>query len=333
MERADGRIRNAAVQRGYARRRKGHGRRNRERRDDDRRRWRLRGRCRRGEPGGQDEPCVHRWRRVARVPRRQRAAGCRRSRRSAVMQQPIFIANWKMHHGPRAAREFVAQFLRLYPRHSGRTVILCPPIISVEAVAMSLKERPEIGIGAQNISTEPKGAFTGECSASMAHEAGAAYVLVGHSERRHVFGEVSEQTALKCLRGFESGLLPILCVGETLAQREAGDAKKVVVDQLRVGLEKLSPEQIRKMLIAYEPVWAIGTGKTATPSDASTMHAVIHTRLGEIIGSDASGNAVLYGGSVNEGNARSLLGSPGVAGLLVGGASLDPAGWARICQA
>jgi triosephosphate isomerase (TIM) len=249
------------------------------------------------------------------------------------MQTPIFVANWKMHHGPRAAREFVAQFARQYPKHSGRSVILCPSAISIEAVAMSLHDRPEIGTGAQNISTEPKGAFTGECSASMVREAGAAYTLVGHSERRHIFGETNEQTALKCVRAFEGGLMPILCVGETLAQREAGTTETTVIEQLRAGLSKLSADYVRKMPIAYEPVWAIGTGKTATPNDAAAVHAVIHQTLAEIIGDSTGSNAVLYGGSVNEGNAKSLLAAPGVAGLLVGGASLDPAGWARICQA
>ena len=249
------------------------------------------------------------------------------------MQTPILVANWKMHHGPRAAREFVAQFLKLYPKHSGRTVILCPSAVSIEAVATSLRDRPEIGVGVQNIWTEPKGAFTGECSGSMAREAGASYALVGHSERRHVFGETNEQTALKCAQAFEAGLVPILCIGETIAQREAGATETVVVEQLRAGLKKLSVEQIRRIPIAYEPVWAIGTGRNATPPDASATHAVIRRALIELAGKEAERGTVLYGGSVNAGNAGSLLAATGVSGLLVGGASLDPAGWAGICQA
>jgi len=249
------------------------------------------------------------------------------------MQTPIFVANWKMHHGPRAAREFVAQFLKLYSKHSGRTVILCPSAVSIEAVATSLRDRPEIWTGVQNIWTEPKGAFTGECSASMAREAGAAYALVGHSERRHVFGETNEQTALKCARALEAGLLPMLCVGETLEQREAGETESVVIDQLRGGLATLLPDQIRRIPIAYEPVWAIGTGKNATPQDASATHLVIRRALVEMAGKEAEQNAVLYGGSVSAGNAGLLLAARGVSGLLVGGASLDPAGWANICQA
>jgi triosephosphate isomerase len=199
-------------------------------------------------------------------------------------------------------------------------------------VSTSLAGRPEILTGVQNIHTEPKGAFTGECSATMAREAGATIAIVGHSERRHVFGETIEQTALKCLRAFEAGLTPMLCVGEKIDQREGGTTEAVVIEQLRGGLAKLSPRQILQMPIAYEPVWAIGTGKTATPADASAVHAVIRATLVDIAGKGASEIPILYGGSVNEGNAASLLAAAGVSGLLVGGASLDPAGWARICQ-
>lgn len=248
------------------------------------------------------------------------------------MQSPIFAANWKMHHGPRAAREFVTQFLKMFPRHKGRTVILSPSAIAVEAVASSLEERPEIHVGVQNIWTEPKGAFTGECSAAMAKEAGASVVIVGHSERRHVFGETIEETALKCLRAVEAGMTPMLCVGEKIDQREAGTTEQVVIEQLRGGLSKLSPGQIVEMAIAYEPVWAIGTGKTATTADASAVHRVIRTTLEEIAGPGAASIPILYGGSVNESNAASLLAADDVSGLLVGGASLDPAGWARICS-
>lgn len=248
------------------------------------------------------------------------------------MRGPIFAANWKMHHGPKAARDFVAQFLKAYPRRDDRTVILAPSAVSIEAVSSALGDRKEILTGVQNIHTEPKGAFTGECSASMAKEAGAQVVIVGHSERRHVFGETIEQTSLKCLRAFEAGMTPMLCVGEKIEQREAGTTEKVVIEQLRGGLEKLTKNQILQMPIAYEPVWAIGTGKTATPADASAVHKVIRQTLVEIAGNGASRTPILYGGSVNEGNAASLLASADVSGLLVGGASLDHAGWARICS-
>jgi triosephosphate isomerase len=247
------------------------------------------------------------------------------------MRAPIFAANWKMHHGPTAARAFVAQFLKTYPRRDDRTVILAPSAVAIEAVASALSDRKEILTGVQNIWTEPKGAFTGECSASMAREAGAQVVIVGHSERRHVFGETIEQTALKCLRAFEAGMTPMLCVGEKIEQREAGTTEQVVIEQLRGGLAKLTREQVLKMPVAYEPVWAIGTGKTATPDDASAVHKVIRQTLGEIAGSGASQTPILYGGSVNESNAAALLAASDVSGLLVGGASLDPGVWARIC--
>lgn len=248
------------------------------------------------------------------------------------MQKPIFAANWKMHHGPNVAREFMAQFLKLYPRRSQRSVILCPSAVALEAVATSRGERTEILVGVQNIHTEPKGAFTGECSAIMARQAGATVAIVGHSERRHVFGETIEETSLKCLRAFEAGMTPMLCVGEKIEQREANTTEQVVIEQLRGGLAKLTPEQIVLMPIAYEPVWAIGTGKTATPADASAVHKVIRATLVELAGHGAENMPILYGGSVNEGNAESLLAAPDVGGLLVGGASLDAAGWARICQ-
>src|ERR1041385_5348795 len=162
------------------------------------------------------------------------------------MQTPVFAANWKMHHGPSAGREFVKKFTALYEKRGDRTVILCPPAVALDAVAQALGDRTDIGVGVQNIWTEPKGAFTGECSATMAREAGASYALVGHSERRHVFGETNEQTALKCVRAFEAGLLPLLCVGETLAQREAGSTNAVVVEQVKAGVAMLTPAQIKR---------------------------------------------------------------------------------------
>lgn len=249
-----------------------------------------------------------------------------------MMQSPILAANWKMHHGPAAARDFVARFLAAYPPRSDRTVILAPSAVAIEAVATAVSSRNDIRVGVQNIWTEPKGAFTGECSASMAAEAGATFAIVGHSERRHVFGESNEQTALKVQRALEAGLVPMLCVGETIAQRESGVTEAVVIEQLRAGLSRAEKSQLRGLPIAYEPVWAIGTGKTATPADASAVHAVIRSTLGELGVPDHESTPILYGGSVNDGNAASLLAAAGVAGLLVGGASLDPAGWARICE-
>jgi triosephosphate isomerase len=245
---------------------------------------------------------------------------------------PVFIGNWKMHHGPRAARELTARFLAAYPPRSDRRVVICPPAISIAVVADMLASRTDVAAGAQNIWTETKGAFTGETSAPMVAEAGGRYVLVGHSERRHVFGETNAETAKKCSVALSTNLVPVLCVGEKIEQREAGTTEQVVLDQLREGLALVTDDALGGMLIAYEPVWAIGTGKTATPDDAAVVHAVLRRALHERAGAAAAaGIPILYGGSVNATNARALLDAPNVNGLLVGGASLDGEGWAAIC--
>ena len=248
------------------------------------------------------------------------------------MHRPVLAANWKMNHGPSTAREFMRSFLAHYPRRSDRTVVFFPPAASLPAVVESLHGRPDLMAGVQNIHWEDKGAFTGETSASIAREAGARVVLVGHSERRHVFGETDEQTARKCAAAARAGLLPMLCVGEKLEERERGDTEQVVLRQLRAGVAALDAAHVATMLIAYEPVWAIGTGRTATPGDASAVHAVIRAALHDVIGEKAGHSAILYGGSVNRDNARSLLTAPDVDGLLVGGASLDAEGWATIAR-
>jgi triosephosphate isomerase (TIM) len=248
------------------------------------------------------------------------------------MQRPVFAANWKMNLGPSQARAFIAAFTARWTPHTDRTVIFFPPAISVDAVVHALGSRRDLATGVQNVWTEEKGAFTGETSAPMAKEAGAAYVLVGHSERRHVFGETDEQTAKKCAVASRSGLIPILCVGELLAEREAGVTNEVVLRQLRAGLSELSEAAIASMAVAYEPVWAIGTGKTATPADAELVHLEIRRELGNRVGAQVREIPILYGGSVNANNAKSLLAEPEIDGLLVGGASLDVDGWATICD-
>jgi triosephosphate isomerase len=248
------------------------------------------------------------------------------------MRTPVFAANWKMNLGPTEARAFIAAFTERCAPRTDRTVIFFPPAVSLEAVAEGIRSRRDLDAGVQNIWLEDRGAFTGETSAPMARDAGAKYALVGHSERRHVFGETDEQTAKKCAAAARAGLVPILCVGELLSEREAGSTNTVVLRQLRTGLGDLSPDVVSAMAIAYEPVWAIGTGRTATPSDASQVHAEIRRALAERIGKTASEVPILYGGSVNSGNAQSLMAAEGVDGLLVGGASLDVAGWSRICE-
>jgi len=248
------------------------------------------------------------------------------------MKRPVFVANWKMNLGPTEARAFMKKFLAKYKQHPDRTVVIVPPAVSLTTVVASLGRRKDIIIGVQNIHADAKGAFTGETAAAMARDAGARLALVGHSERRHVFGETDEETAVKCARAFESGLTPLLCVGETLKQRDSGDAASTVLRQLRSGLSRLKDAQPKGILVAYEPVWAIGTGRTATPADAAAMHGALRAELSVLTGSrkDAAAIPILYGGSVTAENSRGLLDAENVEGLLVGGASLDAGKWNAI---
>ena len=248
------------------------------------------------------------------------------------MQRPVFAANWKMHHGPTDARAFLRSFLAHYARRPDRQVIFFPPAVSVTSVVDALKDRQDILVGVQNIHWEDKGAFTGELSAAIARDAGADLTLVGHSERRHVFGETDEETALKVAGAVRAGLVPMLCIGEKLEERERGETELVVLRQLRAGISRIEPHAIATMLVAYEPVWAIGTGRTATPGDASAIHSVIRRELHALLGEKANAVPLLYGGSVNRGNAAALLGAADVDGLLVGGASLDAEGWSTIVR-
>ena len=238
-----------------------------------------------------------------------------------------------MNHGPSAARGFMTTFLDRYPKQHDRQILFFPPALTFATVRDALHDRTDIGLGIQNIHWADKGAFTGELSAPIARDAGAEYVLVGHSERRHIFGETDQQCADKCAAAERAGLTPMLCVGETLEQRERGETESIVTRQLKAGLSMLAQRDVTTSLIAYEPVWAIGTGKTATPNDAAQIHAVLRNALADLVGDKASTVRILYGGSVTPANASSLLAAPNVDGLLVGGASLDPEGWSQIASA
>jgi triosephosphate isomerase len=248
------------------------------------------------------------------------------------MRLPIFAANWKLNHGPTDARAFVQRFLPLVPRADDRTLLFFPPALSLAATVEALRERPEILVGVQNVHSEPQGAFTGENAVGMARDAGARVVLVGHSERRHVFGEADEATGRKVRLTVDAHLTPMLCVGETLAEREAGATAAVVGRQLEAGLSRLTDAEAAHVLLAYEPVWAIGTGRTATPGDASAIHGVLRAALQARLGDRAAAVPILYGGSVNRGNVADLLAAPDVDGVLVGGASLDADGWSAIVR-
>ena len=248
------------------------------------------------------------------------------------MKRPVLAANWKMNNGPTAASAFMEKFLAGYSPRSDRTVIIFPSAVALAAVSAATVNRGDILSGIQNIHWAEKGAFTGEVSAPMAKDAGARVVLVGHSERRHVFGETDAQCAKKCLAASRAGLTFMLCVGETIEQREARDTEKVVIHQLREGLSQTPNLISADFLLAYEPVWAIGTGLTASAGDASAIHTVLRSELRQMIGTRADEIPILYGGSVNAENAGSLLRAPEVDGLLVGGASVDAASWLTIAH-
>ena len=210
---------------------------------------------------------------------------------------------------------------------------VCPPFVYLESVASALKGRP-VATGAQNMYFEPKGAFTGEISAAMLKDIGCRYVILGHSERRHVFGEPDELIGAKVKAAIEAGLHPIFCVGETLDERDAGKTLEVVERQVRAGLTSASGDTLTSITIAYEPVWAIGTGRNATPQQAQEIHAEIRRLLGSLYGDDvAQVVRIQYGGSVKPENARDILAQPDVDGALVGGASLKADSFLAIAKA
>jgi triosephosphate isomerase len=243
----------------------------------------------------------------------------------------VIAGNWKMHLGPQGTRQYFADF-RIPDAAGPREVVIFPPSISLHAAVTSADRDPRVALGVQNLHFEDKGAFTGEISAPMAVEAGATFALIGHSERRHVFGETDADVTRKVRAALRSRLLPMICVGEKLVERRAGKLEEVILRQLDAALAGLegSPE---RFLLAYEPVWAIGTGETATPQDAQGAHAILRRRLAESLSGRASQVPVLYGGSVKPENAADLLAEPDVDGLLVGGASLEPTTFARIVGA
>ncbi len=243
----------------------------------------------------------------------------------------IFAANWKMHHGPASGRELVRAVLARVRPKEGRTLLFFPPAVSLFAVVAEVAGRKDTAAGVQNIYFEPKGAFTGEVSAPIAAEAGAQWVLVGHSERRHKFGETDAEAGRKVQAALAANLNPMLCVGEKLEERKANQTEAVVLRQLEAGLAGLDGSSVGRVVIAYEPVWAIGTGLNATPSDAAAVHRAIRSWLGAHTPAGTR-SRILYGGSVSAKNAAELLAEPEIDGVLVGGASLEADSWVSICE-
>lgn len=249
-------------------------------------------------------------------------------------RRPVFAANWKMHKGPQATHEYVGAFASLYEARSDRRVVFFPPAISLVAFreAAAAADRPDLELGAQDVHTATEGAHTSAISAPMVAEAGVTWSLAGHSERRREFGDDDAAVAAKTGRILEAGLAPVVCVGETLEERDAGNLRAVLERQVSAVLSSLSPDQRGTLTWAYEPVWAIGTGRTAAPADASEAHAIVREAIGATAGGDIAASAViLYGGSVKPGNIDELMAATGVDGVLVGGASLDPRDFAAIC--
>jgi triosephosphate isomerase len=238
--------------------------------------------------------------------------------------------NWKLFKTPGETSAFFESFNPSVASVSGREIVICPPFVNVPA-AVAAVGGTAIEIGGQNLYWENEGAFTGEVSGPMLAAAGAKWVIIGHSERRQYFGETDETVLKRTVAALDAGLKPIVCVGEHLEQREAGRTEEVLVGQFQGGIAGLSGEQFAQVTIAYEPVWAIGTGKTATPEIASKAHTVIRAQVASKFGqATADAVRILYGGSVKPANVKELMAKDEIDGALVGGASLQPDSFAAI---
>src|SRR5271169_196621 len=240
------------------------------------------------------------------------------------MRTKLMAANWKMNKTPDETRAFFRDFLPLVAGHSRDEIVVCPPYTDV-AVAIEGAQDSNVAIGVQNVHWKADGAYTGEISAAMLLSLGATHVIVGHSERRQYFGETDDTVNLRLKTALEAGLTPICCVGEVLEEREAGLCDDVLRRQCVRAFHAISGKKAAKLVVAYEPVWAIGTGKTATPEIAAEAHAVIRREAAEVFGDEFAGKLrILYGGSVKPDNAAELMAQEEIDGALVGGASLDP---------
>ena len=250
------------------------------------------------------------------------------------VRTPFLAANWKMHKGPTETLAFVRHFREVYRPREDRTVAFFPPAVSLPAFVQASEDRPDLEPGVQDVHQEREGAHTGAVSATMAADAGARWGLAGHSERRREFGDGDDVVAAKVRRLYEAGLRPVLCVGETLEERDAGRLEEVLARQLAAVLEEVEEARRPELVYAYEPVWAIGTGRTARPEDASEAHGILRRHLARLTDEETAAEAViLYGGSVKPRNVEGLLAAEGVDGALVGGASLEVAAFSEICRA
>jgi triosephosphate isomerase len=247
------------------------------------------------------------------------------------MRKAIMAANWKMHKTAAEAVAFAETFLPLVAEAAEVEIVLAPPFTALDRLGRAL-DGSAVALASQNVNAEEKGAFTGEVAPGMLVELGCSYGIVGHSERRSLYGESDATVASKAQALLSAGIRPILCVGETLEERESGRTLEVIGGSLAASLAGLPEERANELVIAYEPVWAIGTGKTATPEMAQEVHAFIRNQLAERFGESAERIRIQYGGSVKPDNVVEIMAQPDIDGALVGGAGLDPEGFSQIAR-
>ena len=248
------------------------------------------------------------------------------------MRKKLIAANWKMYKVPDDTRDFFRNFLPLVAGHARDEIVVCPPFVDLPAAVEAAKSS-NISIGGQDMHWEKEGAFTGEISTAMLLAVGCTHVIIGHSERRQYFGETDDTVNMKLKAALEAGLTPIVCVGEVLEEREAGLTDDVLRRQCLRAFHAISAKKAAKLVVAYEPVWAIGTGKTATPQIAAQAHQLIRSEAAKAFGEKLADNLrILYGGSVKPENAKALMSEEEIDGALVGGASLDPKSFAAIVK-
>jgi len=246
------------------------------------------------------------------------------------MRKPLIAANWKMYKTPTEATAFLTSFYPLVKNHTETEIVLCPSMTSLPALVDAARAK-FVSVGSQNMHWLNEGAYTGETSPIMLNAIGVTHVLIGHSERRQYFNETDTTVNLKLKSALAHGIIPIVCVGEHLNERESNLTTEVLTLQTSVALEGIDPAALKPLVIAYEPVWAIGTGRTATPEIAEDAHKIIRSEISRIAGSEiAASTRILYGGSVKPDNAKSLCSLANIDGALVGGASLDPTSFAQI---
>ncbi len=249
------------------------------------------------------------------------------------MRKLLIAANWKMYKTPKEAQSFLHTFLPLVKEQTQAEIVICAPAVDLPTAVHALKGS-DVLVGAQNMHFAEEGAFTGEISASMLIDLGVRYVILGHSERRQYFGETDDDVNRKLMAALKHHLVPIVCVGENEEQRERGLTEEVVCRQVSRAIHQIDPAKLRPMIIAYEPIWAIGTGKTASPAIAAEAHLIVRSEVARLVGRPvADALRILYGGSVKPENAGALLNEPEIDGALVGGASLDPHSLTAIVKA